>query len=230
MNIRALFATVTLLGLLTGCASPQMRLPLSPQAVATPGVKVGIVMTATPAPNTRFPGADCLLCLAAAELTNATLGTYTKTLAVDDLPKIKGALAERLKRNGATVTMIDALDVSALPNFDTKVNFARKNFASVKQQYGVDKLVVIAIEFAGIERAYSSYIPAGDPKAAIRGTAYMVNLTDNTYDWYEPIAVLKASDAKWDEPPVFPGLTNAYFQSIEMVRDIVLAPFPKTAQ
>lgn len=230
MNFRTLFVFASLVGLLTGCTAPQLAVPMAPQAMATPGTRVGIVMTSAALPNTRFPGADCLLCMAAAELTNSTMTGYTKTLPVEDVPKIKTALAERLKRNGATVVMIDTIDIGKLPDFETKPNFARKNFGSIQSQYGIDKLIVIAVDFVGVERNYAAYIPSGDPKASVRGLAYMVNLKDNAYDWYEPIAVLKASDGKWDEPPTFPGLTNAYFQSVEAVRDQVLAPFPKTVQ
>lgn len=230
MNLRSLFTMATLVGLLSACAAPQANLPLSPQVMQAPNLKVGIVMTAAPKPNTTFPGAACLLCIAAAEMTNSSVTRHVQTLPVDELPKVKNDLAERLKRNGATVVMIDTLDTKALPDFATKTNFARKDFTSLKAKYGIDKLIVIAVQFVGVERAYANYIPAGEPKASLRGDAFMVNLSDNAYDWYETLGILKASDGKWDEPPLFPGLTNAYFQTVELMRDQVLAPFPKTVQ
>jgi hypothetical protein len=58
----------------------------------------------------------------------------------------------------------------------------------------------------------------------VRGTAYLVNLNTQTYEWYAPINAQKATDKKWDEPPTFPGLTNAYYQAVEAARDSVLNP------
>jgi len=53
----------------------------------------------------------------------------------------------------------------------------------------------------------------------------MVDLTSNAYDWYMPLNVLKSADGRWDEPPKFPGLTNAYFQALEESKDQLLRPW-----
>lgn len=98
---------------------------------------------------------------------------------------------------------------------------------ALKTQLDIDKLVVIQFSLVGIERNYSAYIPVGDAKARVIGAGYLVNLSDHALDWYLPLDVIKASDGKWDEPPKFPGLTNAYFQSLEMAQDLVLTPFTK---
>jgi hypothetical protein len=37
--------------------------------------------------------------------------------------------------------------------------------------------------------------------------------------------VQKATDGDWDEPPKFPGLTNAYFQAVEQFKDGAKKPF-----
>jgi hypothetical protein len=33
------------------------------------------------------------------------------------------------------------------------------------------------------------------------------------------VNIIKAAEGNWDEPPKFPGMTNAYFQTIELARD-----------
>lgn len=229
MNARFSIFLASVVVVLTGCMTPpQVALPLAPQAFSTPGLRVGIVMTTLPVVNTQFPGAGCLLCLAAAEITNSSMTAHTKTLPYENLPKVKDDMASRLRAKGATVTMIDAFDINALPGYSNKEpNFARKDFTSLKAKYNIDKLVVIAISMLGVERNYASYIPSSDPKARVAGVSYLVNVSNNALEWYLPLDVQKASDGKWDEPPLFPGLTNAYFQSLELAGDQILAPFAK---
>src|SRR5438105_4512456 len=36
---------------------------------------------------------------------------------------------------------------------------------------------------------------------------------------YEDLQELKNADKAWDEPPKFPGLTNAYYQALELGKD-----------
>lgn len=226
MNVRLSALSLTCIALLAGCASaPQLPVPVAAKTFAAPSNRIGVVMTALPAVDTQFPGAYCLLCMAAASVANSELTKYTKTLPYEDFPKLNVQLAEILKKKGAAVTMIDALDIAALPDYDSKApNFAKKDFRPLKAKYNVDKLLVVTIGMIGIERNYASYIPSGDPKARVAGTSYIVNLNDNALEWYLPVNAMKSSDGKWDEPPKFPGLTNAYFQALEMARDAIVTP------
>ncbi|UUZ46776.1 hypothetical protein LP420_23435 [Massilia sp. B-10] len=194
--------------------------------LATPGTRIGVVMTALPKVDTEFPGAYCLLCMVAASATNSTLTAYTRTLPYEELPQLKDQLGAVLSKRGATVTMIDKVDFEALPDYAPPTpDFARKNFTALKAKYKVDKLVVIALTNVGIERLYSAYIPTADPKARVSGVGYLVNLDTNALEWYLPLNVQKASDGNWDELTKFPGLTNAYFQVLEMTKDEVIKPF-----
>jgi hypothetical protein len=59
----------------------------------------------------------------------------------------------------------------------------------------------------------------------LSGVGYMVNLSRNSYDWYLPVHIQKSADGVWDEPAKYPGLTNAYFQTLELARDSFLKPF-----
>jgi hypothetical protein len=119
----------------------------------------------------------------------------------------------------------EPLDLKNLEKASTAgPGFATLNFVPFRQKYGVDKLVVVEIQALGFERPYASYIPTSDPKALLRGRGYMVNLATNTYEWYLPLNVWKSADGKWDEPEKFPGLTNAYFQALELGSDQLLQP------
>jgi hypothetical protein len=133
-------------------------------------------------------------------------------------------VADTLKKKGAQVTVIDKIDIAALPDNGSKPNFTRKDFTSLRAKHNIDKLLVIQLAAVGIERNYASYIPSGDPKAKVSGVSYIVNLNDNALEWYLPLNIVKGSDATWDEPPKFPGLTNAYFQVLELAKDSIVTP------
>ena len=143
-------------------------------------------MTDLPKVEVHLPGADCLLCIIAASAMNSDLRKHADTLTLEDLPKLKESIAASLRKKGTTVVVIpEALETKALSNADAKGdNVADKNFAPLKQKYGIDKLLVIELNAVGFERHYASYIPTGDPKALLRGRGYMVNLASNTYEWY----------------------------------------------
>jgi hypothetical protein len=212
--------------LLTGCATPQqMPVTMSKTALQTQGTRVGVAMSKLPKVDTSFPGAGCLLCYAAASAANSSLTTHTQALPSDDVARFKTDIAEVLRKKGHEVTVIDeSLQIDALPKTDGAPGKSRRDFASLRSKYNVDKLIVLEISELGITRTYASYIPTGEPQSIIQGSGYMVNLADNSLEWYQPLREVRSADGKWDEPS-FPGLTNAYFQVIEGARDSVLKPF-----
>jgi hypothetical protein len=214
--------------MLTGCAGtpPQKPVPFSVTTFQSPVNRVGVVMTQVPKTNTYFPGANCLLCIAAASAANSTMTDYVRTLPNDDLAAMKEQVAEALKKKSADVVIIsDLLKLSDLPSNDAAgTNIARKNFSAFHAKYNIDKLVVVDFNFAGVQRPYANYFPASEPKAVVSGFAYMINLGDNSYEWYQPLNETKATDGAWDEAPKFPALTNAYFQALELAKDDVLHP------
>ena len=228
MNFR-IFGVALVMTLLGGCASipPQQPLPVSPDLLSSKSARIAVVMAPMPKVDTQFPGAGCLLCLAAASMTNSSLTNYVQTLSTEDIVRLPAELTKSLRARGLEATQIpDVLDVSKLPDVaKAQPNFASKNFSSLKTKFNADKLLVIEIQALGVWRNYANYFPAGDPRAVMKGRAYIVDLTTNALDWYTLIDVMRAADAKWDEAPSFPGLTNAYYQALEAGRDTVKQPF-----
>lgn len=220
-------ALAALVVALTGCATaPSGPIALTPGAASTG--RIGVAMAPMPKVDTSYPGASCLLCLAAAAATNRSLSVHSETLSVDDLSKVKGQLVQVLQKKNKTVTTIDTpIDIGNLPSASgTGPNAAKKDFASLKKTLNVDKLLVVEIQQVGMERPYSAYIPTGAPVAVLAGAGYLINLDNNTYEWYQPLRIVRAADGgKWDEPPKFPGLTNAYYQVVEMGKDELIKPF-----
>jgi hypothetical protein len=228
MKLKIGLALAIIAFFLGGCASaPQLPVKLEPSALTTKPARIGVAMTALPKPDTYLPGADCLLCYAAASLANRELTVHTQTLPHEDLPKLKSEIADLIrKKGGDAVVIAEEIKLDDLPNLESKgPNIAGKDFSSLRKKHSIDKLVVINVGTLGFWRTYASYIPTADPKAIIGGTGYMVNLNNNTYEWYLPISIMKSADKNWDEPPKFPGLTNAYFQALELGRDSFLKPF-----
>ena len=213
--------------ILTGCATPQRPVSLSENTLPSKTQRVGVAMTPLPKVDMRLPGASCLLCIAAATLANSSLIDYTRTLPHEDLPKLKESLAELLRKKGSNVIVIsEDLDISKLPDYSGKdTDIAEKDFSPLKQKYDIDKVVLIQITDLGMLRPYSTYFPTSEPKAILKGVGSMVSLNNNAYEWYMPVELAKGSDGPWDESPNFPGLTNAYFQVLEMGKDAFLKPF-----
>lgn len=228
MQFRSWIALAAIGVFLSACVTaPQKPVTLSQEALSQKNARVGIAMTALPKVDTEFPGASCLLCYGVASATHSTLTAHVQKLGIEDLPKLKDDLAARLKQKGIeTVVISDAIDIKKLEDFPGKgENIATKNFTGFKQKYDIDRLVIIDITAIGMWRAYSAYIPAGDPKAKLAGQSYMVNLKNNSYEWYLPFDINKAAAGVWDEPPAYPGLTNAYYQTLELGKDQILGSF-----
>lgn len=221
--MRTIFAAalVAVTVFLAGCATPQAPLPLNGGALGSSAGKVGVVMTALPKPNTFFPGADCLLCIAAANAMNSSLTTHAQALPTDEIASIQQDIASLISKKGGEAQLIkEPLDIASLPDFrNSGPNMARKDFRSLHAKYGVDKLLVVQVFSLGYVRTYASYFPTSEPKASISSIGSLIDLKSNTYDWFLPVSALKAADGAWDEAPKYPGLTNAYFQAIESHRD-----------
>ncbi len=226
LNMRAGLALVAAGVILGGCATPQPPVALNQNALGAGAGRVGVAMTRLPKVDTYFPGASCLLCIAAANIANSSLTTHTQALPYEDLAKLKERVADAMRRKGTDVIVIaEDIDVGALPDYSNPgPNVAKKDFTSLQKKYGVGKLLVIDVYTLGMWRTYSAYFPTSDPKAVFGGRGYIVNLGSNAYEWYLPVNVLRSAEGNWDEPPKFPGLTNAYFQALEIGKDSYVKP------
>ncbi|KRB83671.1 hypothetical protein [Duganella sp. Root198D2] len=212
--------------LLAGCAAapPQAAVSMGYGIFAEPGLRLGVAMSKLPQVDTSFPGADWPLSRAAATVANAALTAHTRTLAAEELLRMKAEIAEALKLRGQLPVVIDEpIVLDQLPKASGKGrNAAARNYASLQSRYQLDKLLVVELTEIGITRPYSSYIPTGEPKGIVSGAVYIVNFKDNTYEWYQPVMQQKSALGNWDEAPAFPGLSNAFYQALDGAREAIL--------
>jgi hypothetical protein len=226
--VRFRLIALSILVVLTGCvATPQQPVSMESGFLNDSNKTVGVVMTKLPNPDVYLPGADCLLCMAAAEAMNSSLSKHVETLTPDDFKLVRSNLIQRMQEKGVNVVAIEeTIDVERLPKHKSEIpNSARRDYSSYQSKYEITHLLVVDIDQMGLYRSYASYIPTSDPKAVLVGQSYLISLKDNTYKWYKPISIYKSAAGEWDESPAYPALTNAYYQVIETGREMVLSEF-----
>lgn len=192
--------------------------------------RVGVLMAQLPKVDTEFPGAGCLLCIAVANGAHSALTKEVQTFSTTELTPLPGELVALLRKQGLDALLIeDAVKLSDLPDLGASdpTNKARKNFGALKTKHGIDRLLVVDITGLGVWRSYSAYVPQDVPKAVMVGTASLIDLRTHALDWYLPLSLSRAAEGAWDEPPKFPGLTNAYYQVLESGKDVIKKPFVK---
>ena len=219
---------------LAGCAGPvQQPVDLAADyfaaAKAKPG-RIGVVMADLPKPDTEFPGAGCLLCIAVANGVHSALSKEVQAFSTAELKPLPADLVALLKKQGLDAVLIsDPLKVTDLPDLGASdpTNKSRKNFGALKTKHQIDRLLVVNITSLGVWRSYSAYVPTDVPKAILSGTASLIDLSTHALEWYLPLSLSRAAEGNWDEPPKFPGLSNAYYQVLETGMDLVKKPFTR---
>src|SRR6185503_14701016 len=99
---------LALAALVAGCARQpvQLGITLDDSALGPSFGRVGVIMTPLPKVEGYFPGALCLLCVAAAHAAHASLTNYLQTLPQEDLAKLKDEVASRIRNRGVEALII----------------------------------------------------------------------------------------------------------------------------
>ncbi|ACJ30845.1 Conserved hypothetical protein [Shewanella piezotolerans WP3] len=209
--------------ILGGCAAKiQPIVPLDANALKKTEAKVGVITSSIPLPETTITGASCLLCYAVASAANSSLDEHLKTIPVDDIKNLKSELTQILLDTGVDAVALQGnIDVTKLKKNKSKApNVATRDYSSYKSK-GINYLLVVDVTQVGAYRNYSSYVPTMDPVATFTGKAYIIDLENNKYVLYKPFNNRKASELEWDEPPLFPGLTNSLYEVIATGKEAI---------
>jgi hypothetical protein len=185
------------------------------------------MVSALPKPNTQFPGANCLLCIAVAEANHSKLTTQVQSLGTKELEPLKAELVKLLQQRGVNAVAIEApFEPDKVPDRkDAAEGQSRKDFSAFKTQQGLDRVLVVHLQAVGVWRSYSAYFPQSAPRAIVQGSGYLVDLSTHKLEWLKQLDISRASEGEWDEPPKFAGLTNAYYQALEAALDQLRKPF-----
>ena len=230
MPIRLCAPLLILSILFVGCSStpPQQRVVFDLDSFASSGDSVVVAMTEVPSSSLILPGADCLLCIAAAAAMHTSLSSHAKTLTPEGIPELGKELGSILSDEGVEVSYYDgAVDIGDLPrNRSDLPNSAERDFSSLAEESGATHVMVVGLGFIGLQRNFASYVPTADPQARFTGTLMLVDLSTNTYDLYESIDIYRSAEGEWNEADAdFPALTNAYYQALEQGKDAFRLPF-----
>ncbi len=219
--------------LLGGCAAvaPQPPITLAPDwDQSARNGRVGVLVSAIPSPDTEFPGASCLLCMGVASMAHSAMTQHVRTLGTDELKPLRTDLVALLKARGIDAVAIDEpWKFADLPDLKAAepLNRSPKDFSAYKARHNVTRLLVVQIGSIGVWRSYSGYVPTDTPKAVVNGSAFLVELDGHKLEWLVPLEVRRGAEGAWDEPPKFPGLTNAYFQALDAALEEIKKPFAK---
>lgn len=216
------------LALLTGCASfVQGPVALDQQALTTTPGKIGVVMAPLPVPSVAIEGAGCVLCYLFAKNALSELNEHAGSLPVDDLLSLKAEVVDALRARGLDAEPIDeVIDFTTFPDVEERQpDHTSKDLRALRSKYGIERLLIISVHRLGFHRLYSSYFPRGNPRGELAGSGEMIELSTGRFEWLEPVYAARDVAGEWDEPPSFPGLTNAYYQAMEAGRDAFLNVF-----
>ncbi len=227
-HVRLLSSLLALI-ILTGCASIPPQEPVTfNNSLASPSSIIAISISEIPEAKIVYPGADCLLCLTAAGVANGKLSRQVANLNVNDLEPLGEQLISKLESAGHNLLLIDETTLKNRVRKLKKItgalpNQARKDYSPLKEELKATHLLVLDIEYVGFQRDYSSYVPASEPYAIVKGVGYIIDLSTNIYEWYLPIMQRHSPGQDWKDPPQFPRVINAYYQAIESTKDEVLS-------
>jgi hypothetical protein len=210
---RNLFYFLSLIVLLSGCATKRENLVLGDAFLQTPSTVVIVEVSGLEKPSYRKDGDQGLLDVF---INEAFAKAITKRLETIDVQRVltedyykvfsKSFSLRRFK----VVPGLQHLSAKELgaPPVD-KADFAPHDFRGLKEKYGAGHALILQPIAFGLTRSYYSFIPLGAPQGYVDLTAYVVDLTDNSLEGYFHTAVHMPVEGKWDEGPEYVNLMEA---------------------
>ena len=209
---------------LMGCGTiPQAPIALDMNKFTQPENRVGIFFELTNKPTTNIYGAGCLLCYGVASASTGSLDKHLETLALDDINNLQKVLIDKLESQDKQIKIVEVK--KKLKKFKSQPDFPDRDFRELKEEYGIDSLIVVNVIEHGAFRSFNGYVATSDPMGFVKASVYTVDLTTNKYIQYDDIEIKVNVNGNWDEAPSFPGVTGAYYEAIEKAKEAILLLF-----
>jgi hypothetical protein len=205
-------ACFILLSLLSACAVNQ-TVPVKEDFWAHSDRTIGIAIAKLPEAQAHKVGQQGLLDIVINEGMAEQISNYLKKVDLSVYGKASGEFAKRLSARGFKVTEINkTIDAAALADFSTEDKsraYATKDYRPLKNELGVDRLVMLTVVAAGTQRSYYGFIPTSAPIAMLNAQGQIVDLTTNEVLWRQTTINTVGIDDPWDQPPNYPNVEVA---------------------
>lgn len=229
--VRGISVLVALL-LVTGCVSVQPNINIEPTFWSNNNQTIGVALAKLPKPMSAKSGNQGLLDIMINDANASDLDKHLATLDLSSVNKLRDDIVEYLNKKNITAKTIDTpVDVESLPEIQNQqtvngVHFAERDFSGLKEQYAVDKLLLVTVTRIGTLRSYYGFIPTSDPVGSSMINGKIINLSNNQLEWNQTASQnVPNAEGDWDSPPAFPGLTKAVYSSFEQSQQMLLNNF-----
>jgi uncharacterized protein (UPF0335 family) len=205
--------------LLTGCATAQKPVSLSPSFWENRQQTVAVAVTTSTPPTATMLGQQGLLDIIVNRGNAKSLIEFLEKMEIARLKNVAKEFADQLTARGFRVkTIEEPIDVSKLDKFSGSeggdISFAKLDFRKFKAD-DADKLVVISINRVGTVRNYYGFIPLDAPQADLSLTGQMVDLSNNQLLWYTVENKTMPIPEPWDQAPTFENVSGAVLANVD---------------
>lgn len=215
-----------------GCVSVQPNIDVDPAFWSNSNQVIGVAVAKLPKPMSAKSGSQGLLDIMINDANASDLDKHLATLDLTSINKLQDDIVDYLNQKNISAKKIDdQIDISTLAELqDTQsgngVHYTQRDFTSLKDQYGVDKLLLVTITRIGTLRSYYGFIPTSDPVGSCIINGQIVNLSNNQLEWNHTVTQnVPNGEGSWDAPPDFPGLTKAVYSAYEQTQQMLLNNF-----
>jgi len=216
-HLAVCLSAVALLAL-GGCASVQPQIALKPEFKRQKQETVAIVVGKLHKPMSMKVGAQGLLDIAINNAMASGLDKHLAGLDITRFNRVGQQFNSHLTEQGfARVQLIEDFDFASLPEFKEKgrgAGFAGRDFRGLAQRYQASKIITLNVASSGTLRAYYGFIPLEGPRARFMIEAQLVNLKDNSLEWYSTVDQVETVVGPWDQPEAYPNLTKAFYRAL----------------
>jgi len=231
-NKRKLSLILLILLFLVGCVAMVPKIDVDPKFWADKEQVIGVAIAKLPTPASLKSGNQGLLDVLINEANASDLDKHLASLDISSVNQLNEKVVTYLTSKNIKAVKIDsAIDIKALPELNeeqraNKPHIALHDYTSLKEQYHVDKLLVITVVNVGTMRSYYGFIPTSAPVGSCSINGKIINLSNNELEWNQTTTQnVPSADANWDTPPEFPGLTKAVFSAYEQTQQMLINQF-----